>query len=213
MTNKDQILDKLRQAPRPFTDIPPVTTRQPMVPVDDVQPAALQALFIEQAQKLSCKVQVCSAPADAIQTILTLIGTDTAVSSWDAAYIPLPGLDQALADAKIPISAPNDASVRIGITGADAALAGTGSLVLASAPGKSRLVSLLPFIHVAVITSNQLLPTLEVWAAQQRSAGLDHFRRTSNVLLISGPSRTADIAMELVLGAHGPAEVYILILP
>lgn len=142
-----------------------------------------------------------------------MIGTDKLVSSWDADFIPLPGLVKKLADAEIKIAPPNDPAVRIGITGANAALAETGSLVLASGPGKSCLVSLLPFIHVAVITSNQILPNMEAWAVRQRDLGLEYFRQTSNILLISGPSRTADIAMELVLGAHGPAEVHILIIP
>lgn len=208
MSNRDAILGRLRKAPRPFTDLPPITTRRPMAPVEET---SLQETFIEQAQKLTCTVQVCGGTEEAIQYILALIGSDKSVSSWDT--LPLPGLTKALADAGIQIAAADDPAVRIGITGADAALAGTGSLVLASGPGKSRLVSLLPFIHVAVITADQILPNMESWAAQQRQLGLDHFQQTSNVLVISGPSRTADIAMQLVLGAHGPAEVNIVILP
>jgi hypothetical protein len=210
MNSRERILGKLRESPRPFSDSSLTLGRQPVVPVADLQPPALQALFIEQAQKLDCTVRFCSEPA-ALQYLLALIGTDKAVLSWDVDTIPLPGLAQALTDAAVQIAAPDDPSVRIGITGTDAALAGTGSLVLTSGPGKSRLVSLLPCIHVAIIRSNQILPHLEAWADQQRRAGLDHFRQMSSILLISGPSRTADIAMEL--GAHGPAEVHILILP
>jgi L-lactate dehydrogenase complex protein LldG len=213
MNSREQILGKLRKSPRPFSDASFIIGRQPIVPVADLQPPSLQALFIEQAQKLDCTVQFCSEPAAALQYLFALIGTDKFVSSWDADTIPLLGLAKALTDAGVQIAAPDDPSVRIGITGADAALAGTGSLVLTSGPGKSRLVSLLPFIHIAIITAAQILPHLEAWVDQQRRIGLQHFRQTSNVLLISGPSRTADIAMELVLGAHGPAEVHILILP
>lgn len=212
MNSRDQILGKLRQAPRLFADLPPLQDRRSVVPMADPQPPSLQAMFIEQAQKLDCVVRSCG-PEDALRYLLNLIGSDQSVSSWDAGTIPLPGLAKTLADASIQIAASTDSSVRIGITGADAALAATGSLILKSGPGRSRLVSLLPFIHVAVIMSDQILPHMEAWAAQQRCAGLEHLRQKSSVLLVSGPSRTADIAMELVLGAHGPAEVHILILP
>ena len=53
------------------------------------------------------------------------------------------------------------------------------------------------------------MPTFETWMAAQ---DLDQFRSASNVVLISGPSRTADIANELVMGVHGPGSVQIAVL-
>ncbi len=208
MTSREQILQRLKHAPRPYADFAPVENRHDMVPTDQ---ADLYRLFVEQAQKLNCSVHECRSTDEALQRILAIIGEDKTVLSWDA--LPLPGLAEALHQAGIQTAPANDPHVRVGITGVDAALAGTGSLVLASKPGQSRLVSLLPFVHVAVVKSDQILPNFEAWAEQTKRAGLDQFRATSNVLVISGPSRTADIAMELVLGAHGPAELHILILP
>jgi L-lactate dehydrogenase complex protein LldG len=102
--------------------------------------------------------------------------------------------------------------MRVGITGVDAALAATGSLVLAAGVGKHRVTSLLPPLHIAVVRASQIMPDLESWVAMQRAQGLDAFRRMSSVIVISGPSRTADIAMQLIMGMHGPAELHIILI-
>jgi L-lactate dehydrogenase complex protein LldG len=210
MSSRDSILGKLRVARQPFTDVPPVTERRLMVPEIE---GPLPDRFVEEAKILSCEVMRCAGPDEALDRLLALVGDDRRLLSWDFAYIPLPGLREALDRAGIEIAPPEDASVRVGVTGADAALASTGSLILTAGPGKPRAVSLLPDVHVAVITAAQIVPNLESWAAARRAQGLGDFRQISNVTIISGPSRTADIAMQLVLGAHGPAALHILILP
>ena len=210
MTSRDFILGKLRVARQPFVDVPPVTARRLMVPEID---GPLLDQFVDEAKILSCDVTRCTGADEARECLLALLGEDRRLLSWDLAHIPLPGLQEVLDHAGIEIAAPEDASVRVGLTGADAALAATGSLILSAGPGKPRTVSLLPDVHVAVITSGQIAPNLETWAADRHARGLDDFRQTSSVTIISGPSRTADIAMQLVLGAHGPAALHILILP
>lgn len=105
---------------------------------------------------------------------------------------------------------PDDPSVRVGLSGAPAALAATGSLVLASDTGQYRNASLLPPVHIVIVTTSQIIPDFESWIAEQRANQLDHFRRSSNIVLISGPSKTADIAMELILGMHGPVELHVV---
>jgi L-lactate dehydrogenase complex protein LldG len=109
------------------------------------------------------------------------------------------------------VTTPDDASVEVGITGASAALAATGTLVLVSGKGRPRSPSLLPPIHIAVVKTDQIETTLERWVEQQRKDGLDTLRASSNVILISGPSRTADIAMTLVMGMHGPKKMHIIL--
>jgi L-lactate dehydrogenase complex protein LldG len=69
---------------------------------------------------------------------------------------------------------------------------------------------LLPHVHVAIIRAEQILPHLEAWLNQQ-SQDLSEFRKVGNHIIITGASRTADIAMELVLGAHGPAHLHVII--
>ena len=211
MTSREMILNKLRAARQPFADAPPAGEMIPVVPRDDTSPAALRARFVEAAEKLSATVTICPDPDAAIRHILDVIGSDTSILSWDLAHVPLPGLGAALADAGIAIAAAGDANVRVGLTGVDAALAATGSLLLASGPGKPRGASLLPEVHIAVVAADQIVPDLETWLAAQRAAGLESLRRLNNVVMISGPSRTADIAMETVMGVHGPGVVQIVL--
>ncbi|MDA8441378.1 MAG: lactate utilization protein C [Peptococcaceae bacterium] len=99
------------------------------------------------------------------------------------------------------------ASVDVGITWADFAIANTGTLAIMSNPQQSRVVSLLPPVHIAVVDQNKLLPTLGNVFAQ-----LDAAKMPAAVNFITGPSRTSDIEMDLALGVHGPGQVFVLIL-
>jgi L-lactate dehydrogenase complex protein LldG len=211
MSSRDQILGKLKQAKRPFPTVTPLTTHQPVVPLNDTSPAALQARFVQEAQKVNCVVHEVGTPEAAIAAILQVVGEDTAVSCWAPEHIPLPGLTEALDGANIS-QVGQDASLRVGLTGVDAALAATGSLVILSGNGRFRASSLLPPIHIAVLTARQIVPDLESWWAAQKATGLEQTRQHSNIAIITGPSRTADIAMQLVMGMHGPREMHLVLL-
>ncbi|MGQ9850339.1 MAG: LutC/YkgG family protein [Aggregatilineaceae bacterium] len=88
-----------------------------------------------------------------------------------------------------------------GITGTVAALAETGSVVVNSGPGRSRLVSLLPPVHIALVPASCLVSDLLTWAAARSGEW------PANVTVISGPSKTADIEQTLAIGMHGPKRV------
>lgn len=96
-----------------------------------------------------------------------------------------------------------------GITGVDWAVAETGTLLLGSGPGRGRLVSLLPPVHIALIRPSQLLPSLAE-AFRRAGQALD---LPSSLVLITGPSRSADIENDLSIGVHGPAAVHAVLLP
>lgn len=211
MSSRDRILSKLRAARQPFASLPVTSDRQPMVPVEDTSPAALRSRFVQGAEALGFTVTSCADPKQAIERILALIAPDHTIQRWDFAHIPLPGLAEALAGAEIQI-APGDASVRIGLTGVDAALAGTGSLILVSGPGKPRQPSLVPPVHIAIVTADQIVPSFDTWAAAQSAGGFQDIRSSSSVVVISGPSRTGDIANIPVRGVHGPGAVHIFLL-
>ena len=99
----------------------------------------------------------------------------------------------------------------IGITGVDYAIAETGSCVLLAKPGTSRLVSLLPPVHIAVVLSNQILPSLdELFTLRSKNFLIGDFDRFMSI--ITGPSRSADIEQTIVTGVHGPGEVHIVLL-
>lgn len=103
-------------------------------------------------------------------------------------------------------------SANLGITSVDWAVAETGSLVVCARPGgQGRSVSLLPPVHIAVLTSAQIVPDLfdlfRELGLEQASSGLP-----SNVTLITGPSKTGDIQLKLTTGVHGPGEVHAIII-
>jgi L-lactate dehydrogenase complex protein LldG len=94
-----------------------------------------------------------------------------------------------------------------GVTDVDYAVAETGTLVIRHRPGHGRLLSLVPFVHVAVIEPKVFLPDLidlfDVLAREGVGSG---------VTMISGPSKTADIEMNVVTGVHGPNVVKAFVL-
>lgn len=96
--------------------------------------------------------------------------------------------------------------VEIGITGAIAGFADTGTLVLPSGVGQPQLASLLPLIHLAILPADKIYQSMSDWLDD---GGNELIQNSQSVALISGPSRTADIEMTLSLGIHGPGRVVV----
>jgi L-lactate dehydrogenase complex protein LldG len=87
------------------------------------------------------------------------------------------------------------------------ALADPGSVVLAASPEEPRARSLLPDVHITTVTEDRVLAGLaELFA-------LVGGEMPSNLAIVSGPSRSADIEQVLALGVHGPREEHVVILP
>lgn len=212
MSTRDQILSKLRNTRPPFQDVPPITERRPMMPVSETSIEALSALFTLEAEKVSAKVYAVADDEHATAAILNLIGADTRISGWETPQINVFGLKEALDAAGISYGEPRDGHVRVGLTGTSAAIAATGSLVMVSGEGKPRSPSLVPPVHIAVLRCEQIVANLEAWLEAQRAAGLDQFQSASNIVIITGSSRTADIAQELIQGAHGPIELHVILI-
>jgi L-lactate dehydrogenase complex protein LldG len=94
------------------------------------------------------------------------------------------------------------------ITGTRGAIAETGTMIVWPDAIEPRLMSLVPPIHIALVDADAVLPTLYDAITQQGwSQGLP-----TNALLITGPSKTADIQQTLAYGAHGPKELVVLLL-
>jgi L-lactate dehydrogenase complex protein LldG len=98
----------------------------------------------------------------------------------------------------------------LGVTGADLALAETGTLVLVSGAGRPRSTSLLPETHVAVFGPGALVESLEQVGTILEALHVDPARSMSGAVInfITGPSRTADIELTLTRGVHGPKFVH-----
>lgn len=101
----------------------------------------------------------------------------------------------------------------IGVTAADFCLADTATLVLRNRPGQPRAAALIPSIHIAVITRDQVIRDMKElfallrWDERYRGEGLSNY-----LSFISGPSKTADIEATMVHGAHGPREVHLIVI-
>jgi L-lactate dehydrogenase complex protein LldG len=101
----------------------------------------------------------------------------------------------------------------IGITAVDYALADTGTLVLIGGQGRARTVSLLPSIHVALVKPEQVISGLaDLFVLLRAEKGFSSRNVSSTVTFITGPSRTADIELTLVVGVHGPQQLHVILL-
>lgn len=98
---------------------------------------------------------------------------------------------------------------RVGISGCFCAIAETGTLMLLSMPASPATVSLLPETHIALVPAARIVATMEDAFALLR-AECGELPRAVN--FVSGPSRTGDIEQTIVLGAHGPCRVHLLLI-
>lgn len=99
--------------------------------------------------------------------------------------------------------------LEVGITSVDAALAESGSIVLTSGRESPRMASLIPQIHIALVATDQIYPSLSHLLAERP----DLVTAGSNLVVITGPSRTGDIEQTLTLGVHGPRHVHVVLVP
>lgn len=97
------------------------------------------------------------------------------------------------------------ASADVGLSSADAALAETGTIVVSSGPGRSRLATLLPPVHLALVPAARLTTDIFTWTAARQG------HLPANVVLISGPSKTADIEQTMAIGVHGPKRFIVVL--
>lgn len=97
------------------------------------------------------------------------------------------------------------ASADVGLSGASAALAATGTVIVESGPGKSRAATLLPPVHIVLLPQSALLPDIHAWMAR------DVHLVPSMATLVSGPSKTADIEQVMAVGVHGPCRLIVIL--
>ncbi|MDQ6621113.1 MAG: lactate utilization protein C [Pseudomonadota bacterium] len=103
---------------------------------------------------------------------------------------------------------PTSGDDRLGITGCFCAIAETGTLVMTSGADTPTATTLLPDTHVAVVNASRIVPAMEDAFALLRA---ERGGTPRAINLISGPSRTGDIEQTIVLGAHGPYRLHIIV--
>ncbi|HED03639.1 MAG TPA: hypothetical protein ENI60_02590 [Candidatus Fraserbacteria bacterium] len=158
-----------------------------------------------QTRQVHDLAQLVSAIADILrerQTGRLLVAADNLITELDlVTRLRAKGIEVITSDEPAQV-----AQLEVGLTGALAAVASSGTLLLA---GGASLASLLPPLHLALIRAEQIEPDLTgVWPL------LGQAIRTGEreLCLITGPSKTADIEQTLVQGVHGPGELIVIIL-
>ncbi|OGA88014.1 MAG: hypothetical protein A3G27_01125 [Betaproteobacteria bacterium RIFCSPLOWO2_12_FULL_66_14] len=176
--------------------------RGPMPPVG----GDLVALFRARAESLQSTteaVELESAVPEALARYLDEHGLPRSGCVWPA----LSHLDWRGAGLQFQARAA-DGDDAVGVTGAFAALAETGTVMLLTGPDTPATVSLLPETHIAIVPASRVVSHMEqAWDMARAACG----ELPRSVTFISGPSRTGDIEQQMVLGAHGPRNVHIVI--
>ncbi len=177
-------------------------------------PADRVAAFQAQALKMASTVERVATQADvpaAAARYLDGLGLTRRAVAWDS----LGALDwqaQGLTvECRPPVrdaEADREHGDLVGITGWFCAIAETGSPMLLSGPQTFASAALLPETHIAVVPASRIVDGLEdAFALMRRERG--ELPRATNI--ISGPSRTGDIEQTIVLGAHGPYRVHVIL--
>jgi L-lactate dehydrogenase complex protein LldG len=213
----------------PVTEKPAWKPSLPLPNIGPTDPEALVERFQAELAKLSGTSYRVGSAAEVAPLVLQILAEAGAAAGpgtvvrWDDPTLQGLGLDEALSGAGftvVPFRHGADRRTQIetaeqsvaGITGVDAAIAETGSLVMgssrpgANAPGRGRTVGLLPPLHIAIVRREQL-----VYSTVAVFRRLAQGPMPSQLIFASGPSRSADIENDLSIGVHGPKQVHVII--
>jgi L-lactate dehydrogenase complex protein LldG len=208
--SKENILHRIRtavgrSAGQAVADPPPVRLRIPVVDVE-----ARIASMLVRVEVLAGKAYRARSAADARAFVEKALAGKCAIAS-NAPFLAECGIT-GLAGVRTGVTDRDElralcASADVGITAADYALGDTGTIVLLSSPQEARMISLLPPAHIALVPRERILTGLdELFTVLPNPA-----EQTSSMVLITGPSRTADIEQILVRGVHGPGEITVVV--
>jgi len=200
--------------------VPATRPRPTGAPAAD--PALLLDRFIARLEALSATWELADNPVAArLQTAVRLQKIEAKrVLSWSQGQLPVPGLLDSLGILGIEIITPRLTGERrpsdvlnelegvtAGLTGADAGIASSGSLILHSGAGRTRLAAHWPRTHIALLPVRRIHATLAGWQAHTR-----RLARPAGTAIITGPSRSFDIELLPALGVHGPRHLHVILI-
>lgn len=183
-------------------------TRGPLPNFAQGDRAAVLARFISECERLKSTVDSLDAIKDVPQALARYLeqnALEKAVVGWPSLF----DLNWSQAGIAYQNRLANKDDL-IGVTDCFCAIGETGTLLLLSSPETPKLTALLPETHICIVSRARMVATMEDAFALLRTER-DLLPRAT--FFVSGPSRTADIEQTIVIGAHGPYRVHVILVP
>lgn len=200
------MLKKIRQALLQKRENPyPQLEDQPLYPAYE---DSLAVLFAEQLTHVKGQFVFCEDELQLVEQLVLLAEKE----KWNQIYVWEKAIQKVLDSVGFPYMSTDEGfvGVQVGMTGCEALIARTGSVLVHNANPSGRRLSVFPPVHVVIARSSQLVLDLsDAFNQLEQKYGTQH---PSLISVITGPSRTADIEKTLVLGAHGPKSLYVFLI-
>jgi L-lactate dehydrogenase complex protein LldG len=205
-TSREKILKKIRNALISKADNPyPSLDTESSVyhPIKE----SLDVLFAKEFSEAGGKFVYCENKDELKSNLISLI----AENNWEKIFCRADHIKKLLDDIEIPYSS-NDKSFEymdVGITGCEFLIARLGSILISSGQSSGRRLHVYPPAHLVIADTSQIVPDIK----QALKAIQDKYGKKlpSLISVITGPSRTADIEKTLIMGAHGPKNLYLFL--
>lgn len=205
-TSKEKMLKKIRKALLEKRDNPYPNLED--TPLYEEYNDHLDILFAGQLSAVSGNFVFCEDEIQLIENLLDLAEKN----NWRRIYAWETGLQSLLSKYEFPFYSTDTEFLNadVGITFCEALVARNGSVLVSNGTAAGRRLSIYPHIHVVIAYTSQLVLDLKDGFKLLKEKYPENM--PSMVSNITGPSRTADIEKTLVLGAHGPKELYVFLL-
>jgi len=205
-TSREKVLKKVRDALIEKTE-PPYPIIDQESPVYKPLTEPLDVAFAEAFVKAAGKFVYCESIDELLGTLKSFI----LEKDWPLLFCYDPEIQYLLKEGGIPFSSDpeNKLEAKLGITRCEYLVARLGTVMISSRISPGRKISIYPDIHVVLAYTSQLVPDLK--QALQNLRKKYNGQYPSMVSFVTGPSRTADIEKTLVMGAHGPKEMYVFL--
>ncbi len=206
-TSREKVLKRVRDALIEKTEPPfPIIDQESPVFREMTEP--LDVNFAQELVKVSGKFVYC----DSDDEFTALLKQFILEKDWSVLFCLDPIIQRLLREAGIPFVSNQKEFLdsKIGITRCEYLIARLGSVMVSSHLSPGRKINVYPDAHLILGYTSQLVPDLKHALAAIRKKYLHNY--PSMISLITGPSRTADIEKTLVLGAHGPRELYVFLI-
>ena len=205
-TAKERLLKKVRKALLEKRDNPyPNLEDLPHYPLND---ELLEVTFAQEFTAISGQFVFCEDEVHFIENLLNLADQ----RKWHKIYCWEPALQEILTRYDYPFFETDKdfEQAEIGLTLCETLIARNGSILLSNSGMAGRRLSIYPPVHIVLAYTSQLVPDLKDAFALLKSKYGNQI--PSMITNVTGPSRTADIEKTLVLGAHGPKELFVFLL-